>query len=47
MQFDVAVLRQLLSTHASPLSTLAAAAVGTLVVLLALGGVWAYWPEET
>jgi hypothetical protein len=45
MQLDVAALRQLISTHASPLATIAAAAGGTLVILFALGGVWAYWPE--
>ena len=46
MQLDVAALRQLISTHASPLSTIAAAVGGTLVILLALGGVWAFWPES-
>jgi hypothetical protein len=46
MQFDVAALRQLISTHASPLATIAAAAGGTLVILLALGGVWVFWPES-
>jgi hypothetical protein len=46
MQFDVAALRQFISTHASPITTIAAAAGGTLVILLALGGVWAFWPES-
>lgn len=45
MQFDVAALRQFIATHASPLTTIAAAAGGTLVILVALGGVWALWPE--
>lgn len=46
MQFDVAALRQFVVANASPLTTIAAAAGGTLVILLALGGVWAFWPES-
>jgi hypothetical protein len=44
MQFDVAALRQFLTTHASPIATLAAAGGATLAILIAFGAIWAYWP---
>lgn len=46
MQFDFAAFRQHIWALASPhLPTVATAAGGTLVILLALGAVWAFWPE--
>ena len=45
MQFDLAALRHYFSAHASAHAhTLVVASGGTLALLLALGGVWAFWP---